>query len=70
MFKIGEYRYNSGNNAYNSISVWRIDENASETKIAQENTRIIRELQNDAPHYHTRAMHKNYFRTCDLLLPK
>ncbi|CAG8716327.1 37134_t:CDS:2, partial [Gigaspora margarita] len=54
----------------NCISFWRIDENTSETKIAQKNTRIIRELQNNAPHYHTHAMRRNYFHTCDLLLPK
>ena len=36
----------------------------------QENTRIVSELQADAPRYHTRAMRINYLRTCDLLLPK
>src|SRR5436190_22720757 len=36
----------------------------------QENTRIVSELQVDAPRYHTRAMRINYLRTCDLLLPK
>jgi len=36
----------------------------------QENTRIVGELQADAPRYHTRAMRINYQRTCDLLLPK
>ena len=25
-FKIGEYRFNSGNNAFNAISIWKIDE--------------------------------------------
>ncbi|CAG8715788.1 9292_t:CDS:2, partial [Scutellospora calospora] len=68
-FKIGEYRYNSGNNTYNAISIWII-ENTDETKIAQENARIVKELQNNAPQYHTRAMRLNYFRTCELLLPK
>ena len=69
-FKIGEYRFNSGNNAFNAISIWKIDEHANEDKVVQENTRIVTELQADAPHYHTRVMRKNYLRTCDLLLPK
>jgi len=59
-FKIGEYRFNSGNNAFNAISIWKIDEHANEDKVVQENTRIVTELQADAPHYHTRAMRKNY----------
>jgi hypothetical protein len=69
-FKIGEYRFNSGNNSYNAISIWKIDEQADEMTILQENTRIISELQADSPRYHTRAMRKNYLRACDLLLPK
>ncbi|CAG8633361.1 11116_t:CDS:2 [Ambispora leptoticha] len=69
-FKIGEYRFNTGNNAYNAISIWKIDEEANEEKILQENQRIISELQEDAPRYHTRAMRINYLRTCELLLPK
>jgi len=69
-FKIEEYRFNSGNNIFNAISVWRIDEQADEDAVMQENTRIISKLQADAPHYHTRAMRVNYLRTCDLLLPK
>src|ERR1700722_1479599 len=69
-FKIGEYRFNSGNNAFNAISIWKIDEQADETRILQENKRIISELQADAPRYHTRTMRINYLRTCDLLLPK
>jgi len=28
-FKIGEYRFNSGNNSYNAISIWKIDEQAA-----------------------------------------
>src|SRR6266542_4046602 len=69
-FKIGEYRFNSGNNAFNAISIWKIDEHVSEGIVIQENTRIVTKLQADAPHYHTRAMQVNYLRTCDLLLPK
>ena len=61
-FKIGEYRFNSGNNAYNAISIWKIDEYADEDKIMQENTRIMTILQANAPCYHTRAMRKNYLR--------
>ena len=38
--------------------------------VIQENTRIVTELQADAPRYHTRAVRINYLRTCDLLLPK
>src|SRR3954453_1950355 len=66
-FKIVEYRFNSGNNSFNTISIWKIDEYADEL---QENTRIVSELQADAPRYHTRAMRINYLCTCDLLLPK
>jgi hypothetical protein len=69
-FKIGEYRFNSGNNSYNAISIWKIDEQANEVITLQENTQIVSELQADAPRYHTRAMRINYLRTCDLLLPK
>ena len=69
-FKIGEYRFNSGNNSYNAISIWKIDEQADEMITLQENTRIVSELQADASRYHTRAMRVNYLRTCDLLLPK
>ena len=69
-FKTGEYRFNSGNNSFNSISIWKIDEHVNENVILQENTRIINELQADAPRYHTRTMRINYLRTCDLLLPK
>ena len=69
-FKIGEYRFNSGNNSFNAISIWKIDEQADEMTTLQENTRIVGELQADAPRYHTRAMRINYQRTCDLLLPK
>src|SRR6266498_943915 len=57
-FEIGEYQFNSGNNAFNAIS------------ILQENTRIVSKLQADAPRYHTRSMQMNYLRTCDLLLPR
>ena len=32
-FKIGEYRFNSGNNAFNAISIWKIDEQADEVMI-------------------------------------
>ncbi|CAG8844731.1 18720_t:CDS:2, partial [Gigaspora margarita] len=59
-FKIGEYRFSTGNNAFNAISIWKIDEEANEEKILQENKRIISELQEDAPRYHTRAMRINY----------
>src|SRR6266496_949724 len=69
-FKIGEYQFNSGNNAFNAISIWKIDEHVSEGIVIQENTRIVTKLQADAPYYHTRAMRVNYLRTCDLLLPK
>ena len=69
-FKIGEYRFNSGNNSFNAISIWKIEEQADEITTLQENTHIVSELQADAPHYHTRAMRINYQRTCDLLLPK
>ncbi|GBC33575.2 hypothetical protein GLOIN_2v1782174 [Rhizophagus irregularis DAOM 181602=DAOM 197198] len=69
-FKIGEYRFNSRNNSYNAISIWKIDEQADEVITLQKNTRIVSELQVDAPQYHTRAMRANYLRTCDLLLPK
>ncbi|UZO26658.1 uncharacterized protein OCT59_018872 [Rhizophagus irregularis] len=69
-FKIGEYRFNSGNNSFNAISIWKIDEQADEMTTLQENTRIVSELQTNAPHYHTRAMRINYQCTCDLLLLK
>src|SRR5256885_14550240 len=69
-FKIGEYRFNSGNNSFNAIFIWKIDEQADEMTTLQENTRIVSELQADAPRYHTRAMRINYQCTCDLLLPK
>ncbi|CAG8612740.1 7401_t:CDS:2, partial [Scutellospora calospora] len=48
----------------------KFDEEANEEEIIKENRRIINKLQEDAPHYHTRAMRINYLRTCDLLLPK
>jgi len=69
-FKIGEYRFNSGNNTFNVISIWKIDDQADEVTMLQENQRIVSELQADAPRFHTRAMRINYTRTCDLLLPK
>src|SRR3954452_4126538 len=69
-FKIGEYRFNSGNSFFNAISIWKIDEQTDEMIIFQENTRIVSELKADAPRYHTKAMRINYLRTCDLLLPK
>ena len=69
-FKIGEYRFNSGNNSFNVISIWKIDEQANEMMVLQENMRIVNKLQADAPRYHTRTMRMNYLRTCDLLLPK
>ena len=69
-FKIGEYWFNSGNNSFHAISIWKIDKNTDEITTLQENTRIMSELQADAPRYHTRAMWINYQRTCDLLLPK
>ena len=50
--------------------IWKIDELVNEDVVIQENTRIVTELQADAPRYHTRAMQINYLRTCDLLLPK
>ncbi|CAG8547306.1 20451_t:CDS:2 [Gigaspora rosea] len=69
-FKLGEFRFNSGNNAFNAISIWKIDSNADETTLMQQNTNIVNELQVKAPHYHTRAMKASYLHTCDLLLPK
>ena len=69
-FKIGEYRFNLGNNAFNAISIWKIDKHANEEIIIQENARIVSELQSEAPRYHTQTMQTNYLRTCDLLLPK
>ena len=69
-FKIREYRFNSRNNAFNAISIWKIDEYANEDIVMQENTWIVSELQADVPHYHTRAMQINYLCTCDLLLLK
>ncbi|CAG8621838.1 11761_t:CDS:2, partial [Scutellospora calospora] len=69
-FKIGEYRFNIGNNAFNAISIWKINEEANEEKILQENKRIISKLQEDAPCYHTRAIRISYLRTCELLLLK
>src|SRR6266542_6555815 len=69
-FTIGEYQFNSGNNAFNAISIWKIDEQANEMMILQENKRIVNELQADAPHYHTQTMRINYLYICDLLLPK
>ncbi|GBC02254.1 hypothetical protein RclHR1_04520007 [Rhizophagus clarus] len=69
-FKIGEYRFNSGNNSFNAISIWKIVEQADEMTTLQENSRIASELQAEAPRYHTRAMRINYQCTCDLLLPK
>jgi len=69
-FKIGECRFNSGNNSFNAISIWKIDGQVNEITILQENTRIVNELQADAPRFHTRTMRINYMRTCDLLLPK
>ncbi|RIB16174.1 hypothetical protein C2G38_2190702 [Gigaspora rosea] len=68
-FRIGEYRYNSGNGTYNSIFVWKVEEGASEAKLVQETTRITSELQNDVPQYHTRIMRANYLGACVLLLP-
>ncbi|UZO01231.1 uncharacterized protein OCT59_012335 [Rhizophagus irregularis] len=32
-FTIGEYRFNSGNNTFNMISIWKIDEDANESII-------------------------------------
>ncbi|CAB5350497.1 unnamed protein product [Rhizophagus irregularis] len=58
------------NNAFNAILIWKIDEQATEIKILQENKRIVSELQANAPRYHTRTMRINYLRTCELLLPK
>ena len=69
-FKVGEYRFNSRNNAFNAILIWKIDEQADEMTILQENTHIVSELQTDVPYYHIRAMRINYQCTCDLLLPK
>jgi hypothetical protein len=36
-FKIGEYRFNSGNYAFNTISIWKIDERVNENIMIQEN---------------------------------
>ncbi|CAG8775670.1 670_t:CDS:2, partial [Gigaspora rosea] len=70
LFKASECRLNSGNNAFNTVSVWKIDDDANETTILRKNTSIINNLQINAPKYHTRAMRINYLRTCDMLLPK
>ncbi|CAG8781459.1 17150_t:CDS:2, partial [Gigaspora rosea] len=37
------------NNAFNAISIWKIDEHANEEKTLRENNRIISELQAEAP---------------------
>ena len=58
-FKIGECRFNSGNNSFNAISIWKIDGQVNEITILQENTRIVSELQADASHFHTRTMRIN-----------
>ena len=44
-FKLGEFRFNSGNNAFNAISIWKIDSNADETTLMQQNTNIVNKLQ-------------------------
>ena len=49
-FKIG---VNSGNNAFNAISIWKIDEHINEDLVIQKTTRIVTESQADAPRYHT-----------------
>ncbi|PKK75507.1 hypothetical protein RhiirC2_708088 [Rhizophagus irregularis] len=41
-YEIGEYRFNSGNNAFNAILIWKIDKQATEIKILQENKRIAK----------------------------
>ena len=69
-FKIEEYRFNSGNNSFNAISIWKIDEQADEMTTLQENTHIVSELQADVPRYHTKAMRINYQHICNLLLLK
>ncbi|RIB10509.1 hypothetical protein C2G38_2205934 [Gigaspora rosea] len=65
-----KHRFNSGNNTFNAISIWKIDEQANEEKTLRENNKVISELQEKAPRYHTYAMRINYLCTCDLLLPK
>ncbi|CAG8834796.1 12969_t:CDS:2, partial [Gigaspora margarita] len=52
--------FNSGNNAFNAISIWKIDKQADEEKTLRENNHIISELQAEAPCYHTWAMQINY----------
>jgi hypothetical protein len=52
-FKIGKYRFNSGNNAFNAIPIWKIDEHVNDDVLIQENIQIITKLQADASHYHT-----------------
>ncbi|CAG8802429.1 1246_t:CDS:2, partial [Gigaspora margarita] len=69
-FKVEEYRFNSGNNTFNAISVWKIDDNADKTIMIQKNSYIVNELQENALYYNTRAMRINYLHMCDLLLPK
>jgi hypothetical protein len=36
-FKIEEYRFNSKNNAFNAISIWKIDKHVNENVLIQEN---------------------------------
>ncbi|CAG8457754.1 24796_t:CDS:2 [Gigaspora rosea] len=62
---IGEYCYSSRNNAYNVIFIWN-DQNATESEIVQETMRITRELQNEAPLYHSRIMRANFMRTYEI----
>ncbi|CAG8642760.1 37483_t:CDS:2 [Gigaspora margarita] len=68
--------YKNSRKPFNAIelnlhfSIWKINEDADETTMMQQNTNIVNELQAHSPHYHTRTMRKNYFRTCDLILPK
>jgi len=52
-FKIGEYRFNSSNNTFNAISIWKIDDQADEVTMLQENQRIVSELQADASQFYT-----------------
>ncbi|CAG8790042.1 3154_t:CDS:2, partial [Gigaspora margarita] len=67
---VGEYRFNSGNNVFNAISVWKIDDNADETIMIQRNSHIVNELQENVLYYNSYAMRINYLHTCNLLLPK
>ncbi|GET03003.1 hypothetical protein GLOIN_2v1782174 [Rhizophagus clarus] len=43
-FKIEEYRFNSENNVFNAISIWKIEEQADKDKVMQKNTWIVTKI--------------------------